>query len=87
MYNRAKQFTLSRPKFKKILGVLFVIIGIIAIVAPVVPGAPVVFIGLELLGLRFLFLDKILKRKPETKTEPEALIQTSSPFVNSEYIK
>ncbi len=62
MYEKAKQFTLTRPLVKKSLGVFLVLVGIVALVAPVIPGAPLVFIGLELLGFRLLFLDKILRR-------------------------
>jgi uncharacterized protein YqgC (DUF456 family) len=63
MYERAKNFTLTRPRLKKTLGVFFVLVGFIALIAPIIPGAPLVFVGLELLGFRFLFLDKILGRK------------------------
>ncbi len=62
MYERAKNYTLMRPRLKKALGVFLVLIGFIALIAPIIPGAPIVFIGLELLGFRFLFLDRILKR-------------------------
>lgn len=63
MYERAKTFTLTRPRVKKALGWVFVVIGIVALVAPIIPGAPLVFIGFELLGFRFLFVDKLLRRK------------------------
>jgi uncharacterized protein YqgC (DUF456 family) len=63
MYQKAKQFTLARPRVKKSLGIFLVVVGIVALIAPILPGAPIIFIGLELLGFRLLFLDKILKRK------------------------
>ncbi len=62
MYERAKTFTLTRPRFKKVVGWLFVTIGFIALVAPVIPGAPLVFVGIELLGFKLLFLDRIRER-------------------------
>ena len=64
MYERVKTYTLLRPKLKKLLCVFFVLIGFVALVAPVIPGAPLVFIGLELLGFRCLFLDRLLGRAP-----------------------
>jgi hypothetical protein len=63
MYEKAKQFTLKRPRVKKTLGIFLVVFGIAGMVAPIIPGAPMLFIGLELLGFHLLFLDKILKRK------------------------
>ncbi len=63
MYERAKTFTLSRPRFKKVLGYVFVVVGVVALVAPIIPGAPLVFVGFELLGFRMLFLDKLFKRE------------------------
>lgn len=62
MYERAKNYTLMRPTLKKTLGVVFVLVGFIALIAPIIPGAPLVFIGLELLGFRFLFVDRMLGR-------------------------
>ncbi len=51
-----------RPKLKKGVGIFFVCVGFIALIAPIIPGAPLVFIGFELLGIRFLFIDKLLGR-------------------------
>jgi uncharacterized membrane protein HdeD (DUF308 family) len=46
--------------FKKVVGVLALIIGLVALVTPLTPGAVwLIFIGLELLGLRILVWDKI----------------------------
>lgn len=69
MYQRAKIFTLSRPRLKKTVGWLFIVVGVVALVAPVIPGAPLVFVGFELLGFRLLFVDKLLKREPKITTE------------------
>jgi small-conductance mechanosensitive channel len=46
-------------KFKKIIGIFFVIFGFIGIITPFTPWGILFFVGLELLGFRFLFLDKI----------------------------
>lgn len=51
---------------KKIIGIVFIILGIIGWIMPIVPGLWLVLIGLELLGLRLLFqdkLDKCLKKR------------------------
>ena len=46
--------------FKKVIGALALIIGLVALVTPLTPGAVwLIFIGLELLGLRILVWDKI----------------------------
>ena len=46
--------------FKKVVGVLALIVGLVAFVTPLTPGAVwLIFIGLELLGLRILVWDKI----------------------------
>lgn len=62
MYEKAKNYTLLRPRLKKTLGVAFILLGALAVVAPIIPGAPIVFIGLELLGLRLVFLDRVKTR-------------------------
>ncbi len=64
MYERVKTYTYLRPRLKKGVGIFFVLVGFIALVAPIIPGAPLVFIGFELLGIRFLFIDKLLGRQP-----------------------
>ena len=71
MYERAKTFTLTRPKVKKTVGWIFVVVGIAAVILPVVPGAPLMFVGFELIGFRLLFLDKLLRREPTVATQNE----------------
>ena len=44
---------------KRILGVFLIIFGLVALLIPFFPFAWVGFIGLELLGVRALFWDKI----------------------------
>ncbi len=50
------------PKIKKIVGVILVLIGLAALITPFTPGSWLIFVGLELLGLRFLLWDKIKTR-------------------------
>ena len=47
---------------KKIIGVLLIIIGLAALFTPFTPGSWLIFVGLELLGFRILFWDKIKAR-------------------------
>lgn len=64
MYERAKQFTLVRPRLKKIVGVTFIVFGIIALITPFTPGAAFMLaLGCELLGLRVLFAERLNRRQ------------------------
>ncbi|OGI60643.1 hypothetical protein A2641_01940 [Candidatus Nomurabacteria bacterium RIFCSPHIGHO2_01_FULL_37_25] len=53
-----KEHIHDKPKVKKIVGVVLVFIGFIAFITPLTPGSWLAIVGLELLGLRILFLDK-----------------------------
>ncbi len=76
MYEKAKIFTLSRPRLKKVVGWVFLVLGIFALVTPLTPGAAILLaLGCELVGLRLVFLDRFLKRTPKDKTE-----ETQSPL-------
>ena len=44
---------------KKIIGVLLILVGLFAFFTPLTPGSWLVFVGLEFLGIRVLFWDKI----------------------------
>lgn len=70
MYEKAKHYTISRPRLKRAVGVFCVIVGFVALIAPVIPGAPLVFIGLELLGFRFLFLERMQSRFAKRREFP-----------------
>lgn len=45
--------------FKKITAVVFIVIGLLALITPLTPGSWLIFVGLELLGIRMIFWDKI----------------------------
>jgi len=47
-------------KYKKITGAIFIIVGILALITPFTPGSWLIFVGLELIGIR-LVLNKNLK--------------------------
>ena len=51
---------LNKNNAKKVLGVLLVLMGLLALVTPLTPGTWLLIIGLELLGIRILMLDKIM---------------------------
>ena len=53
-----KKLFSENPKIKKTTGVILVLVGLTALLTPFTPGSWLVFLGLELLGLRFLLLDK-----------------------------
>ena len=80
MYEKAKKFTLTRPRFKKTLGWVCVVLGGVAFILPLIPGAPLLVVGLELIGFRILFLDRLLGRAPApvmvTVSEQEAIVST-----------
>jgi hypothetical protein len=46
---------------KKVIGVIFIIVGLFALLTPLTPGSWFALIGLELLGVRLLFINKLLK--------------------------
>ncbi len=70
MYQKAKKFTFARPRLKKTVGWVCVILGGVAFVMPLVPGAPLLIVGLELVGFRLIFLDRILGRTPAVVPVP-----------------
>jgi len=52
------------------IGVIFILLGLIALVTPLSPGSWLIFVGLELLGLRILLRNKLLawaRARPNTR--------------------
>jgi hypothetical protein len=87
MYDKAKQFTLTRPRLKKVVGYAFLVVGFIALVTPLTPGAALLLaIGCELVGLRLVFLDRFLKRSKKDKgaeTEAPLVAATGTPALEA----
>ncbi len=54
-----KEYIRNKPKIKKIVGVILILIGLTALITPFTPGSWLAIIGLELLGIRILFFDKL----------------------------
>jgi small-conductance mechanosensitive channel len=50
------------PLVKKILGIFLILVGIFALLTPFTPGSWLAFVGLELLGVRVAFWDKIKEK-------------------------
>ncbi len=57
-FQKLHSYTEDKPIRRKALGVFLVVVGFIALVTPLTPGAWLGIIGLELLGVRLLFLEK-----------------------------
>lgn len=58
-----------RKTLRKVFGGIFLLLGLLFLITPFTPGSAVfIFLGLELLGLHFIFFDKIIswwKKKHE----------------------
>ena len=58
-----KEYIHDNPKIKKAIGVILILIGLAALFTPLTPGSWLALIGLQLLGFRILFLDKLRRSK------------------------
>ena len=54
-----KEYIHNRPRIKKVVGVILILVGFAVLFTPLTPGSWLVIIGLELLGVRILFFDKL----------------------------
>ncbi len=70
MYERFHTYTEAKPRLRKIAGWAFVIIGFIALITPLTPGGLLFFVGLELLGLRFIGTEKLKRFLTKGKKLP-----------------
>ena len=67
--HRMKQIVtkLSRsPGVRKATGVVLILVGVAALVTPLTPGSWLALIGLELLGVRILFAERLAARLRRT---------------------
>ncbi len=82
MVDKLNTYTINRPRLKRVLGWSFVVLGFVAVIAPVVPGAPLVFVGFELLGWS-LVTDRVRDFfASRTASEPVAVSPDISPEVS-----
>ncbi len=56
-----------KTTLKKVAGIVIIILGLIILLTPLTPGSGIIFIGLELLGIRLAFWQK-LKAKWQSKS-------------------
>lgn len=66
--NMHKRFE-SRPRLKKCLAIFLICLGIFSLVTPFTPGSWLALIGIELLGWRLVFFDKIKEYINKKKTK------------------
>jgi len=59
LVERLKQMLLRHTILTKICGGILIILGIIGMIAPILPGIWLVVIGLEMIGVHLLFIDRI----------------------------
>lgn len=63
LFKTIKEHIYNRPNIKKTIGTILILLGLVALITPLTPGSWLVVIGLELLGLRVLFSDKLRRFK------------------------
>lgn len=49
----------KNPRVRKVIGILLLILGFISIITPLTPFGFLFFVGLEVLGIRLLFWNKV----------------------------
>ncbi|MSR87691.1 MAG: hypothetical protein EXS69_00775 [Candidatus Zambryskibacteria bacterium] len=59
MKEKLKKILEENRRIRKIAGVILIFVGLIALLTPFTPGSWIALIGLELLGIRFLFWERI----------------------------
>jgi uncharacterized protein YqgC (DUF456 family) len=59
MIDKFNTYTIARPRLRKVFGWVLVVFGFFALITPLTPGGLLFFVGLEVLGWRFVFTDKI----------------------------
>ncbi len=70
MYEKAKNYTFNQPYLRRVIGVTLLLLGLLALITPLTPGALIMLVGgLELLGIRLLFLNRLIARIKPKKGE------------------
>lgn len=57
-----KKIWTRNPKIRKTIGIFLIVIGLISIITPFTPVGFLLVVGLEILGIRALFWNKIKDR-------------------------
>lgn len=56
LLEKTKEYTHTKPKTKKLFGIIAIIVGFIGVLLPIVPGLWLMFLGIEI-----LFFDKAIR--------------------------
>lgn len=67
------------PLVKKTVGIILIAIGLLALLTPLTPGAWLAIIGLELIGIRLAFVDKIKEVVVRRRAQKEHLSVSKTP--------
>ncbi len=67
MTQKIKKFTEQYPRLKKVVAWVLITVGFFALVTPLTPGGLLFFVGLELLGVRLLFVERFFERRAARK--------------------
>ena len=54
-----KKLINEKPKLRKFAGIILIILGILVYIVPFVPSTWMIFVGLEFLGVKMIFQNKI----------------------------
>lgn len=54
------------PIIKKSIGIFLIVFGFIGLVTPFTPWAFLFFVGLEIMGIRFIFIERLRKKFAES---------------------
>lgn len=57
----------NKTAYKKVIGIVLIILGIVSLITPLTPGSWLIFIGLEFIGVRISFWDKIKEKLKNMK--------------------
>ena len=59
MVDKFKTYTVLRPRLRRAGGWFFIILCIFGVVLPILPGWLMIFIGIEILGIHIVFIEKL----------------------------
>lgn len=59
MVEKFNNYTVERPRLRKVFGWFLVVFGFFALVTPLTPGGLLFFVGLEILGFNFVLTEKV----------------------------
>ena len=62
MKEKFKKLWAENQKVRKTVGVILILVGLLALLTPFTPGSWLALVGLELLGFRILFWERLKAR-------------------------